>query len=123
MTLAEFLADVAKRLNDASIEYMIAGSVAGSTHGEPRSTRDVDIVIEATGDSLRALFGSLDRLAVHVDETQPRQPAQPRTSSAIVRRVATEPPTSIVVTRLSRHAARSSATLAFGPTRHTSSII
>ncbi len=73
MTLAEFLADVVKRLDDASIEYMIAGSVASSIHGEPRTTRDVDIVIEVTEDSLRALFSSLDRVAVYVDETQPGQ--------------------------------------------------
>ena len=72
MTLAEFLAVVVKHLDDASIEYMIAGSVASSIHGEPRTTRDIDIVIEVTEDSLRALFSSLDRVAVYV-ETQPGQ--------------------------------------------------
>lgn len=73
MTLAEFLAVVVKQLDDALIEYMIAGSVASSIHGEPRTTRDIDIVIEVTEASLRALFSSLDRNAIYVDEQQSEQ--------------------------------------------------
>ena len=42
---------VANRLDDASVAYMVSGSVAMSYYAEPRMTRDIDIVIElgATG--------------------------------------------------------------------------
>lgn len=68
MMLAEFVADVVGKLEASSIEYMIGGSVASSIYGEPRTTRDVDIVVEVTSDSLAALFAALDRSRVYVDE-------------------------------------------------------
>lgn len=71
MTLTAFLAEVVKQLEEASIDYMIAGSVASSIYGEPRTTRDVDIVVEATETSLRSLFEALDRSAVYIDEQPP----------------------------------------------------
>ncbi len=74
MTLAEFLAEVVRQLEDASIDYMIGGSVASSTYGEPRTTRDVDIVVEVTQASLRSLFGAVDRSVVYIDEPPVGQP-------------------------------------------------
>ncbi len=74
MTLAEFIADVVSRLEGASIEYMIGGSVASSIYGEPRTTRDIDIVVEVTSDSLASLFAGLDRSRMHVDEPPRDQP-------------------------------------------------
>jgi hypothetical protein len=46
--LEEFLRRVVRGLDDAEIPYMIVGSVAGSAHGNPRSTNDLDIVISPT---------------------------------------------------------------------------
>lgn len=37
---------VVAKLEDAGIPYMICGSVASSIHGKPRSTYDVDLVID-----------------------------------------------------------------------------
>lgn len=37
---------VANRLDEASVAYMVSGSVAMSYYAEPRMTRDIDIVIE-----------------------------------------------------------------------------
>jgi|CXWL01.1.fsa_nt_gi hypothetical protein len=68
MTLAEFVADVVKALEAASIDYMIGGSVASSIYGEPRTTRDIDIVVEVTANSLNVLFGPLNRSRFYVDE-------------------------------------------------------
>src|SRR5262249_25449977 len=48
MTQEEFLAEIAKLLEAASIPYMIAGSVSSGFHGQPRATNDVDIVIDPT---------------------------------------------------------------------------
>lgn len=74
MTLAEFLAEVVQQLEDASIEYMIGGSVASSIYGDPRTTRDIDIVVEVTEASLRALFGAVDRSVVYIDEPPAGRP-------------------------------------------------
>ena len=67
MTLAEFLAEVVGHLDRLSIDYMIGGSTASSVYGEPRTTRDVDIVVEVDAASLHALFDSFDPDAVYVD--------------------------------------------------------
>lgn len=40
---------VAQRLNDASITYMLSGSMAANFYTIPRMTRDIDIVVELTG--------------------------------------------------------------------------
>ena len=68
MRLAEFVADVVGKLEAASIDYMIGGSVASSIYGEPRTTRDIDIVVELTSASLTTLLGALDRSRIYVDE-------------------------------------------------------
>lgn len=67
MTLAEFLADVVGRLERCGISYMIGGSTASSVYGEPRTTRDVDMVVEVVGSSLRQLFDAFDSTTVYVD--------------------------------------------------------
>ena len=68
MTLAGFLSQVVGRLESAAIEYMIAGSVASSVYGEPRTTRDIDIVVAVEGTALLALFDAFDRELVYIDE-------------------------------------------------------
>ena len=67
MTLAEFLAGVIAKLDDASIDYMVTGSVVSSYYGEPRTTRDIDIVLRVHSGSLAAFFASFDRSAVYID--------------------------------------------------------
>jgi len=56
-----FLAEIIKLLETAGIEYMIAGSVASSFHGRPRSTQDVDIVIKTTRQQLLSFIQSLGK--------------------------------------------------------------
>lgn len=36
---------VIKLIEESKIDYMIVGSVAGSIYGEPRLTRDLDLVV------------------------------------------------------------------------------
>jgi hypothetical protein len=59
VTFAELLANVIGRLDRAGIPYMVTGSLASSYHGEPRATRDADIVIDPTPESLALLADSL----------------------------------------------------------------
>ena len=60
MTTAEFLAVIVARLDDAAIPHMVAGSVASSHHGEPRSTQDIDLVIDPTPEQLARFVDGLD---------------------------------------------------------------
>jgi hypothetical protein len=44
----DFVKELIEKLNCNNIPYMLSGSLSSSLHGEPRATRDVDIVIAAT---------------------------------------------------------------------------
>ena len=60
MTQEEFLTRVAHYLDAAGIPFMVAGSIGSSYHGQPRSTNDVDLVIDPTAaqlDHFLALLG------------------------------------------------------------------
>lgn len=46
MSEQELLQDCLGRLSDSGIEYMLVGSMAGNYWGIPRSTHDIDFVIE-----------------------------------------------------------------------------
>ena len=67
MTLSELLADAVRRLEDAHIAYMVTGSFASAFHGEPRATRDLDIVIEPGMETLAALVDGLLADGFYVD--------------------------------------------------------
>lgn len=60
MTLADLLAEVVGCLDASGIPHMIAGSLASTLHGEPRSTQDIDLVIDPTAEQLDALVDRLD---------------------------------------------------------------
>lgn len=47
---------VKRALDAAGIPHMLTGSLASSTHGSPRTTQDVDIVIAPTRESLERLL-------------------------------------------------------------------
>jgi hypothetical protein len=55
----EFIARIAGSLQAAGIAYMVAGSVGSALHGEPRTTHDVDIVIDPTPEQLEQLVHAL----------------------------------------------------------------
>ena len=44
----DFLEGLVKKFDDLKIPYMLCGSVSSSLHGQPRATRDIDIVIAPT---------------------------------------------------------------------------
>jgi hypothetical protein len=59
MSLIDLVATIARRLDVAGIPYMLTGSLASSFHGEPRSTRDADVVIDPTPEALRRFVTAL----------------------------------------------------------------
>ncbi|WP_394826471.1 hypothetical protein [Pendulispora albinea] len=64
---ATFLALVVGALDAAAIPYMLAGSFASSHHGAPRTTQDIDLVIDPTWASLDRFLASLSSDQVYVD--------------------------------------------------------
>lgn len=68
MSTAEFLAAIVARLDSAEIPHMIAGSVASSHHGEPRSTQDIDLVIDPTREQLTRFLAGLEPSRFYVDD-------------------------------------------------------
>ena len=46
------LAHIVAALDAAGIPHMVAGSFASTFHGDPRTTQDIDLVIDPTRDTL-----------------------------------------------------------------------
>jgi hypothetical protein len=67
MSVPEVFRRITEALDQAGIAYMLSGSFASAYHGAPRSTQDIDCVIEATPAQLRTL--------VQGQEFSRRQPA------------------------------------------------
>jgi hypothetical protein len=67
VSFADTLADVIGRLDLAEVPYMVTGSLASSYHGEPRSTLDVDIVIDPETATLERLVDALLEASFYVD--------------------------------------------------------
>jgi hypothetical protein len=68
MTLPSLLAAVVSALDGAGIAHMVAGSVASMHHGEPRTTQDIDLVIDATAGQLVEFVARFDRDRYYVGD-------------------------------------------------------
>ncbi len=58
-SLDDFLKKLIRILDDCSVPYMISGSFGSSYHGQPRATKDIDIVIAPTEEQLLSFVESL----------------------------------------------------------------
>jgi hypothetical protein len=67
MSLPEVFRRITAALERAGITYMLTGSFASAHYGAPRSTQDIDLVIEATAPQLRAFTQSLPSDEYYVD--------------------------------------------------------
>jgi hypothetical protein len=59
MSIAEVLQGITAALDQSNVAYMLTGSFASAYYGTPRSTQDIDVVLEASPDQLRAFVESL----------------------------------------------------------------
>lgn len=55
MDVIDVLHDVARRLEEIDVPYMLSGSLAVSFYAEPRMTRDIDLVVDAKTDDVERL--------------------------------------------------------------------
>lgn len=69
---------VARLLERLAIPYMVTGSVASSYHGRPRSTHDVDVVIDPDADQLERLVLGLTEAGYYVDAQRAREALRSR---------------------------------------------
>ena len=75
---------MADRLEAAEIPYMVVGSVAGSFHGHPRTTADVDIVIDPSAEALRAFVNALPDDEYYVSDTAAIEALDRRSSFNVI---------------------------------------
>ncbi len=67
MSLPEVFERVTAALDQAGILYMLTGSFASALYGIPKSTQDIDFVIEATASQLRTFVQSLPSEEYYAD--------------------------------------------------------
>jgi hypothetical protein len=67
VSLASFLALIARALREADIPFMLTGSLAAAFYGAPRATQDLDLVIESQPDNLRRFVKDLRSAGLYVD--------------------------------------------------------
>ena len=60
MTSEHPLRQIVHELDRAGIEHMLTGSFASTFHGDPRTTNDIDLVIDCDRDALDQLVRQLD---------------------------------------------------------------
>ncbi len=71
MTQEEFLVQIAQCLETAGIPFMVTGSHSSSHYGQPRTTNDVDLVIDPTAEQLTRFLDLLgDRYYVSRESAQ-----------------------------------------------------
>jgi hypothetical protein len=61
--------DVIDILDGLDVDYVLGGSLASSTFGEPRATNDVDIAVSLTADDLTRLSLELHRLDYYMPDS------------------------------------------------------
>ena len=67
MAQQELLIHTVRTLNEAGIEYMITGSMVTSLQGEPRSTHDIDVVVQISASDIPQLLEAFPRPKYYVD--------------------------------------------------------
>lgn len=84
LSQGELLARIARGLEDQGIPHMVVGSLASSFHAEPRTTRDIDIVIDPSSESLGRFVASLAQSEFYVDEHAAAEALERRTSFNVI---------------------------------------
>jgi hypothetical protein len=78
------LLSVIREIEALGIPYMVAGSLASSHHGRPRTTQDTDIVFDPRADTLDQLVQRLMDLGLYVDRERARDALRRRRQFNVV---------------------------------------
>ncbi len=71
-------------LTTAGVPYMVVGSFASTAHGEPRTTRDLDLVIAPSLAQLDGVVGALDPALFYVDRDVARDALRRRSMFNVI---------------------------------------
>jgi len=83
-TPSSLLRKVVDALEEHGIPYMVVGSFASTFHGEPRTTQDLDVVIDPTAESLQKLVDAFDPVEFYVDGDVARDALRRRTMFNVI---------------------------------------
>lgn len=75
---------MAAHLDAAGVPYMVAGSFASTYHGVPRSTHDVDIIIDPTDATLAMLLAALPDADYYVDHDAAKDALRRRSTFNVI---------------------------------------
>ena len=78
MSSGDLLGRVSRALDTAAVPYMVVGSFASTYHGRPRTTQDLDVVIDPTAASLAAFLSQLDEASYYVSQEAARDALERR---------------------------------------------
>lgn len=84
MSAKEVLKRLVEKLDTAGVPFMVAGSFASTYHGVPRSTQDIDLVIDPTARSLDALLADLPDPEYYVDPEVAREAMSRRSQFNVI---------------------------------------
>jgi len=80
----ETLGRIVAALEAAGARYMVVGSFASSLHGQPRTTQDIDLVVDASPSVLESLLKSLPQSEWYVDLDAAREALRLRSMFNII---------------------------------------
>lgn len=75
---------VVEALDASGAEHMVVGSFASAFHGEPRTTRDIDIVVEAGPEELDRFVSSLPASRWYADADAAREALEHRSMFNVI---------------------------------------
>jgi len=78
LSFDDLLRHLVLALEELEITYAIAGSVASMAYGEPRTTRDIDVLADVRRENLEALKGKFPEPEFFLDEIAARQAIEER---------------------------------------------
>lgn len=77
MTEQELLLDCVRRLNASGVAYMLTGSMASNAWGIPRTTHDLDFVVQLPPSHIPKLMAAFADPDYHLDEVAVRAASEP----------------------------------------------
>jgi hypothetical protein len=80
----EFLRFVINVLEKLDISYAVVGSYASSAWGEPRMTRDIDVIIELSGSEVAGLCDAFPAAEFYVSKVAARDAVEHRSQFNVI---------------------------------------
>jgi len=84
VSVGDLLRRLVAKLDATGVPHMVAGSFASTYHGVPRSTQDIDLVIDPTASSLEALLAALPANDYYVDPDAARDALRRRSQFNLI---------------------------------------